>query len=256
MDARCHAKGTLHISAVAPTGSTLTISVGPFRRPATTTTTAVVPRLLPPVPASSERTSSGLLSAATGSSSFSPQSQSLNLLSEGNGGRTLTLGMAVTGGAAAMTVEVCLDACQAAGYSLAGVEYSQECYCGDAFQFGGAPATDGCTMACKGNSAELCGGSNRLNAYTFAGSVTTPPAGNTGGGNTGGGTGNTAPTTGSGAAAGGPAPITTGLDPWEYVGCYTYVCHPCLSQDLVAHGFSVKDKAPAPWGLALRTTRP
>lgn len=32
---------------------------------------------------------------------------------------------------------------------------------------GGAPATSGCSMACKGNATEYCGGSNRLNMYQF-----------------------------------------------------------------------------------------
>jgi glucan 1,3-beta-glucosidase len=41
--------------------------------------------------------------------------------------RALSYGMAVPGGAAAMTVEACEAVCQAAGYSIAGVEYSQEC---------------------------------------------------------------------------------------------------------------------------------
>jgi glucan 1,3-beta-glucosidase len=41
--------------------------------------------------------------------------------------RTLGITMQVPGGAAAMSVEACLTVCQAAGYALAGVEYSGEC---------------------------------------------------------------------------------------------------------------------------------
>jgi glucan 1,3-beta-glucosidase len=41
--------------------------------------------------------------------------------------RTLEKLVQVPGGVAANTVEACLAACQAAGYSLAGVEYSFEC---------------------------------------------------------------------------------------------------------------------------------
>jgi hypothetical protein len=44
--------------------------------------------------------------------------------------RALPVGMAVSGGAAAMTVQSCLDACHAASYTFAGIKYSQECYCG------------------------------------------------------------------------------------------------------------------------------
>jgi hypothetical protein len=82
-------------------------------------------------------------------------------------GRTLPNGVQVAG---LMTVEGCQSACQAAGYILAGLEYSQECWCGNTFSVGGAPATDGevgCNMACKGNANEMCGGSLRLNVYEY-----------------------------------------------------------------------------------------
>ena len=51
----------------------------------------------------------------------------LTLGREGTTGRTLTTGMSVTGGSAAMTVELCTSACQAANFIYAGVEYAQEC---------------------------------------------------------------------------------------------------------------------------------
>ena len=41
-----------------------------------------------------------------------------------DGGRTLTVGIAVTG---AMTVDLCTSACQTQGYTLAGMEYSSQC---------------------------------------------------------------------------------------------------------------------------------
>jgi hypothetical protein len=47
--------------------------------------------------------------------------------SEGTTGRALTNGLATTGGSGSMTVALCLSTCQAAGYPLAGVEYSGEC---------------------------------------------------------------------------------------------------------------------------------
>lgn len=68
-----------------------------------------------------------------------------------------------------MTVELCQSACKSAGYSIAGLEYSQECWCGNSFVNGGvyvsADGASGCTMTCKGNTKEWCGGSNRLSAY-------------------------------------------------------------------------------------------
>lgn len=43
------------------------------------------------------------------------------------GGRALSMGEPVPGGAAAMTVEACQTVCHGLGYTLAGLEYSQEC---------------------------------------------------------------------------------------------------------------------------------
>lgn len=68
-----------------------------------------------------------------------------------------------------MTVALCTKACDAQGFNTSGVEYSGECFCGNGFSNGGAPAPDGlvgCNMLCNGNSTEYCGGSNRLNVYT------------------------------------------------------------------------------------------
>jgi len=116
--------------------------------------------------------------------------------------------MAVPGGPAAMTVELCLAACQAAGYVLAGVEYSQECYCDNTFENGGGPAPDGnaqCTMPCNGNKAEICGGPNRLDAYSYTAGSTL-----------------TGSTTRSSIVATSTAPSTaTGIPSgWSYYGCW------------------------------------
>ncbi|KAJ9154856.1 LysM domain-containingprotein [Pleurostoma richardsiae] len=68
---------------------------------------------------------------------------------------------------AIMTVEVCEKFCFVTNtYSMAGIEYGGECYCGDTLQPGSvaAPETD-CNMACGGNRTELCGAGNRLSVY-------------------------------------------------------------------------------------------
>jgi hypothetical protein len=46
---------------------------------------------------------------------------------EGTSGRALTNGVAVTGGSTALSVTLCVSACKNAGYSMAGVEYADEC---------------------------------------------------------------------------------------------------------------------------------
>jgi Glyoxal oxidase N-terminus/WSC domain len=84
--------------------------------------------------------------------------------------RTLTTIMPTTGGAQALTVELCMSACKAGGFTLAGVEYAGECFCGNQIVNGGAPAPDGsagCNMPCNGNKTEICGGPDRLNVYGY-----------------------------------------------------------------------------------------
>lgn len=70
-----------------------------------------------------------------------------------------------------MTVQNCIDACAAAGYTVAGLEYADECYCG--LDLPSVSASDNCIMKCEGDAAHLCGGPNRLNVYQRASSTTT-----------------------------------------------------------------------------------
>ena len=97
---------------------------------------------------------------------------------EGTTGRALTTGMTTTGGSNVMTVALCLSACQAAGYPLAGVEYSGECYCGNSIANGGTlnpGGLSGCNMLCNGNHSEFCGGSGTLDVYDYKQEVSLPP---------------------------------------------------------------------------------
>jgi len=98
---------------------------------------------------------------------------SLGCYSDNVAARTLGVGMAVNG---PLTVELCTKACFAANYSLSGVEYADECYCGSSIANGGAPTPAGdCNMACAGNSSESCGGPNRLNLYNSTAIAGLPP---------------------------------------------------------------------------------
>jgi len=46
---------------------------------------------------------------------------------EGTNGRALTTFTSVTGGSSAMSVALCIQACNSTGFSMAGVEYADEC---------------------------------------------------------------------------------------------------------------------------------
>ena len=72
-----------------------------------------------------------------------------------------------------MTPEMCLDQCASYGYMAAGLEYGQECYCGDPANIATTGATfrpdAECDMACAGNATAICGGGSRLTTYFWTG---------------------------------------------------------------------------------------
>ena len=104
------------------------------------------------------------------------------------------------------TIESCLASCQ--GYKYFGMEFSNECYCGDSFGAGAALQesqdrdVNGCSMTCGGNATEYCGGPNRLDVFMLNTSLPAP-------------TGTPTPPT-----PGGPSNSPT-IDDYQYLGCYT-----------------------------------
>ncbi|KDR86115.1 hypothetical protein GALMADRAFT_403030 [Galerina marginata CBS 339.88] len=69
--------------------------------------------------------------------------------------------------AAGVTIESCTTQCGATGFSIAGLEFGRECWCGNSFLVANttAPAGD-CTQACNADHTELCGAASRLSVYT------------------------------------------------------------------------------------------
>ncbi|KAF8318128.1 hypothetical protein DL93DRAFT_2076104 [Clavulina sp. PMI_390] len=50
-----------------------------------------------------------------------------------------------------MTPQVCMDACNAYGYTLAGLEHGSDCYCGNALASGTTKSLNPvCTSTCTG----------------------------------------------------------------------------------------------------------
>jgi WSC domain len=95
---------------------------------------------------------------------------------------------------AGLTIESCVQACAAAGYTIAGAEFSVQCFCSNVIYNGGALAANqaDCSMACGGNSAEICGAGGRLSLYSLGTPQVFQP----------------------------PGPQKTGLPPnWAYQGC-------------------------------------
>ncbi|KAF7291128.1 hypothetical protein MIND_01256000 [Mycena indigotica] len=67
----------------------------------------------------------------------------------------------------------CLSQCAAFGYTVGGMEYGQECYCGDladvqAANVTFAPESD-CNLPCPGDPIHLCGSGDRIQYYKWTG---------------------------------------------------------------------------------------
>ncbi|GME50293.1 wsc-domain-containing protein [Neofusicoccum parvum] len=70
------------------------------------------------------------------------------------------------------TIDLCTQTCASKGYTIAGLEYGSECWCGNSMNYRARKTTDqGCTMTCSGNSSQSCGSSYRLSVFS-SGTVT------------------------------------------------------------------------------------
>ena len=85
----------------------------------------------PPPPSSTAKSTTGPTTLSTKTTTASSPTQTgwnfLGCYADNVNGRTLVNQVQVAGGASAMSVEACETACKAAGYTIAGVEYSGEC---------------------------------------------------------------------------------------------------------------------------------
>ncbi|KAF9516439.1 hypothetical protein BS47DRAFT_1441245, partial [Hydnum rufescens UP504] len=76
------------------------------------------------------------------------------------------------------TPNSCIANCVSLGYSLAGVEYGQQCFCANSITAtpsafsGQVAASSDCSMACSGSPVQTCGDSNRI--FIYNSSSTTP----------------------------------------------------------------------------------
>ncbi|MBF0276140.1 MAG: pentapeptide repeat-containing protein [SAR324 cluster bacterium] len=64
-----------------------------------------------------------------------------------------------------MTTNKCLDLCRSKGFAYAATQYGGHCFCDNSYGHSG-PA-DNCTMPCKGDSNQICGGSWANSIYAI-----------------------------------------------------------------------------------------
>lgn len=67
-----------------------------------------------------------------------------------------------------LTVQACVWSCYQLGYSISGLEYSKQCFCGNDILNGGTLADwdFDCNRPCSGNRTEVCGGDDKLSVYS------------------------------------------------------------------------------------------
>ncbi|PVH87180.1 WSC-domain-containing protein [Cadophora sp. DSE1049] len=158
----------------------------------------------------------------------------LGCYSEGANGRALS-DKTPAEPAGGFTLGSCMTACQ--GYTYWGMEYANQCYCGNILGAGSVnqsssdPTVNGCNMVCKGDPLQWCGGGSRLNLYILDGNdpvptstvrtlSTTKPTST-------GASSSSKSLTGSLTSTSTPAPTPTGpitvtnLPGWSYLGCYS-----------------------------------
>lgn len=65
-----------------------------------------------------------------------------------------------------LTIDKCIDMCENGGYTYAGVEWGQECYCGNKLDSTVKFVDDSeCAMPCMGDASEMCGDDFRMGIF-------------------------------------------------------------------------------------------
>ena len=66
-----------------------------------------------------------------------------------------------------MTIQLCLTICRDKGFAFAGLEYVDECYCGDKPEHGFEWLWQTkCNLRCSGDGNQVCGGSSAMSVWS------------------------------------------------------------------------------------------
>ncbi|KAH8819340.1 glycoside hydrolase superfamily [Xylogone sp. PMI_703] len=73
------------------------------------------------------------------------------------------------------TPQVCVQQCGSRGYSYAGVEFGEQCFCGNDIGSKGVQSPESeCNMPCAGNSSQSCGQAYYINIYQISNPLSPP----------------------------------------------------------------------------------
>ncbi|OWF35685.1 WSC domain-containing protein 1-like [Mizuhopecten yessoensis] len=65
-----------------------------------------------------------------------------------------------------LTTDKCIQYCFQHGNTLAGTQYSTQCFCGNDIDMNQLTTEDACSRACGGNQSETCGGTWKMSVYS------------------------------------------------------------------------------------------
>ena len=68
-----------------------------------------------------------------------------------------------------MTIGKCKNYCFGKGFSYAGVQNGNECYCGNEINPSAPKPSTECNKQCTGDRSQTCGGGCRMNVYKNTG---------------------------------------------------------------------------------------
>jgi len=111
-----------------------------------------------------------------------------------------------------MTNEKCVDYCVSKGFSIAGTEYTTQCFCDNAILAGREPIPGlmgNCLMPCSGDSKEFCGGGGQISLYQKCGSTCSNVVYSVNNSTSGSGTAGVGNSSSSGSVASSVAPVST-----------------------------------------------
>ncbi|KAE9365795.1 WSC-domain-containing protein [Stipitochalara longipes BDJ] len=155
---------------------------------------------------------------------------SIGCYSEGIDGRALVYQYLPADGSDIMSVDICTTACTDRGYAFAGLEYADECWCGNAIDNGGALVLDktACGMVCSGNTSEYCGGPSQLEMYQLGAPIYTAIS-------------RTSTTSSSTTPSATPSPTPSSNSAFPNVGSYSY--YGCQTEGSVTRALNAKTTA-------------
>jgi len=95
-----------------------------------------------------------------------PAFQLAGCYNDSNSQMTLSTQVTVQGAQFNNTVGNCIDSCNSAGFTVAGLEFASQCFCDHSIGNNGTTIDQNkCTLACTGDNTEACGGANAILVY-------------------------------------------------------------------------------------------